>query len=168
MSDLKYGAPGPWDDEPDEDDFESCGLACMMWRDTPLGHWCGYVGVRSDHPCFGTHKNELPDLDVHGGLTCSGEGVAGSVGHWWFGFHCGHLGDYAPGGGGAPPNYTAIMIMFAPNANALAVNLLPQPKGSFNDDDDDRDGRNRLFMGRGGDIDGGGVAVESDKSGRSP
>ena len=100
MSNLKYKTPGPWDDEPDAAGFEACGLACMMWRDTPLGHWCGYVGVRSDHPCFGTHKNELPDLDVHGGLTCSGEGVAGSVGHWWFGFDCGHLGDYAPGRGG--------------------------------------------------------------------
>ena len=28
MSDLKYKTPGPWDDEPDADDFEACGLKC--------------------------------------------------------------------------------------------------------------------------------------------
>ena len=30
MSDLEYKTPGPWDDEPDADDFEACGLACFV------------------------------------------------------------------------------------------------------------------------------------------
>lgn len=97
MSDLKYKTPGPWDDEPDADDFEACGLKCAMRRHPVMGHWCGYVGVPKDHTCFGKHKNELPDLDVHGGLTYSGEGIAGNVGRWWFGFDCGHYGDLLPG-----------------------------------------------------------------------
>lgn len=93
MSDLKYGAPGPWDDEPDEDDFEACGLKCAMRRHPVMGHWCGHVGVPPDHPCFGKDKSQLADFDVHGGITFFGEGDSGNV----LGFNCGHLRDLSPG-----------------------------------------------------------------------
>ena len=100
MSDLKYGAPGPWDDEPDADDFEACGLKCAMRRHVDDGHWCGYVGVPDGHIFFGESEPQAAgrDFDVHGGLVYCGTGDwAGFAGRWWFGFHCGHLVDYAPG-----------------------------------------------------------------------
>jgi len=97
MSDLKYETPGPWDDEPDADDFKACGLKCVMSRHPVMGHWCGHVGVPPGHPCFGKDKSELANFDVHGGITFFGEEVAGNVGRWWFGFNCGHLRDLSPG-----------------------------------------------------------------------
>ena len=81
---------------PDADDFEACGLKCAMRRHGKDGHWCGYVGVPNDHTFFGKHKNELPDLDVHGGITFSGE-ARYLPGLWSFGFDCGHLHDLLPG-----------------------------------------------------------------------
>ena len=38
-------------------------------------------------------------IDVHGGLTYSDDSAPGKESEddlWWFGFDCGHVGDYAP------------------------------------------------------------------------
>jgi len=96
MSDLKYKTPGPWDDEPDADDFEACGLKCAMRRDSILGHWCGYVLVPKDHAFFGKDKFWASDLHVHGGITFSG-GLKDYRGLWAFGFDCARLYDLRPG-----------------------------------------------------------------------
>lgn len=82
---------GPWDDEADKVQWEDpdTGLPCLMLRG-PVGSWCGYVGVRKDHPAYGlpyydrtdnTEDDPLPpaqthlhSIGVHGGLTYSGEG----------------------------------------------------------------------------------------------
>lgn len=99
----EWGA-GPWETEPDRVDFEHAGFPCLLHRGG-LGHWCGYVGLPSGHPLFGLDY-EIPDVDVHGGLTYA-EVCAGHICHvpkpgesdsrWWFGFDCGHAFDLSPG-----------------------------------------------------------------------
>lgn len=62
---------------------------------------CGYVEVPKAHKWFGVnyHNREnykdSPEsiIDVHGGLTYSGD--LRDSGTWWFGFDCNHLGDRA-------------------------------------------------------------------------
>src|SRR5262249_33432277 len=44
---------GPWDTEPDREDFEHVGLACLALRHPEYGNWCGYVGVSATHPLYG-------------------------------------------------------------------------------------------------------------------
>lgn len=104
--------PGPWDQEPNREEFRHEGLPCIIQRG-PSGAWCGYVGVPSGHPLHGVdifaHQEEerapLWDLSVHGGITYS-ERCAGSICHiprpgesddvWWLGFDCCHSGDVTP------------------------------------------------------------------------
>jgi hypothetical protein len=110
---------GPWDDEPDREEWRSHGLPCLVKRG-PSGAWCGYVGVPPGHPWHGTSYNEALcghegcyehhiEVNVHGGLTyaapCDGdegegichvpqEGEPADV--WWLGFDCAHSGDLSP------------------------------------------------------------------------
>lgn len=90
-----------WQIEGDEPRFftdEATGLACAMLRG-PLGHWCGYVGVPTDHALYGKHYDDFP-ARAHGGLTWSGKLPGKYETHsqslWWFGFDCAHSEDYAP------------------------------------------------------------------------
>ncbi len=103
---------GPWDNEPDKVQWPdmATGLPCLAVRHPDLGHWCGYVGVDNEHPCFGKNWEDVPGIDIHGGLTFSdhcqpdseetgichipGEGQPDHV--WWFGFDCAHYGDSSP------------------------------------------------------------------------
>lgn len=47
-----------WEDEPDQEDFESHGLKCQIRRVSWSGHLCGYVGVPKSHPWFGKSYND--------------------------------------------------------------------------------------------------------------
>jgi hypothetical protein len=95
---------GPWDDEPDRDEWRHAGLPCLALRNG-LGAWCGYVAVPPGHPAYGKDCGDV-DASVHGGLTYSHR-CAGDICHvpregetddvWWLGFDCCHLGDEAPG-----------------------------------------------------------------------
>ncbi len=99
--------PGPWQDEPDLVEWrDEAGTPCLIARG-PMGALCGYVGLSPGHPWHGKEYSELPDPDVHGGLTFSSacqEG--GKICHvarpgepeevWWLGFDCNHSGDIAP------------------------------------------------------------------------
>ena len=60
---------GEWDSEPDRATWvhEQTGARCTMRRG-PLGSWCGYVGLRPNHPAAGKDYDQL-NVDVHGGLT---------------------------------------------------------------------------------------------------
>lgn len=104
---------GPWDSEPDKIQWpdEETGLPCIARRaGAALGHWCGYVGVAEDNPCFGKGCEDI-DVEVHGGLTfaeaCAEGDPETSIYHipnpdepdhiWWFGFDCAHSGDRMPG-----------------------------------------------------------------------
>jgi len=57
---------GPWDDEPDREEFEHAGLPCVLLRHSTQGNWCGYVGLPPWHPA--AHRRaDLGWLAVHGG-----------------------------------------------------------------------------------------------------
>ena len=108
---------GPWHHEPDRMEFAHSGFNCLLHRG-PSGVWCGYVGLRPDHPWYGVRYSGCPiscgqeycahsperRMDVHGGLTYSEE-CQGHICHqgdgpgeilWWFGFDCGHAWDISP------------------------------------------------------------------------
>lgn len=88
---------GPWNQEPDRDEFiTAVGLPALLLR-SRTGAWCGYVGVPKDHEKY---KADADDLDAHGGITFCGwrdqpEGTV-SEEFWWFGFDCGHAWDISP------------------------------------------------------------------------
>lgn len=89
---------GDWDSEPDQIEWtdEQTGYPCLMWRNR-VGAWCGYVGITKSHPWFELDYGSLPhDIDVHCGLTYSGNRRDHPKDLWWFGFDCGHLGDVVP------------------------------------------------------------------------
>lgn len=101
---LYLGTPlpdGPWNQEPDHEDFVSPeGFPCIIHRNN-LGAWCGYVAVPTGHPWHGKGYSDV-DADVHGGLTYA-ESCNGPICHmpkpgdpddvWWLGFDCIHSGD---------------------------------------------------------------------------
>lgn len=89
---------GPWEYEPDKVTWIDplTGLECAIERCPDFGHLCGYVGVGPKHPWYGTDKQWIDGVWVHGGLTYSGERV-GESGLWWLGFDCCHGLDYSPG-----------------------------------------------------------------------
>lgn len=117
ITDRAEWPAGPWDDEPDRDEWvdKTTGLPCIAQRG-PVGAWCGYVGVDKTHSWHGviyhqvapgwTHSPETL-VDVHGGLTYSDVcqpkiGIChtptdGDDDRWWFGFDCAHAFDLAPG-----------------------------------------------------------------------
>lgn len=109
-SDRTKWPKGPWDDEPDRVEWrmsEPPGYPLLIVRG-PVGSLCGYVGVPPGHPLYRKVYSEpgASDLEVHGGLTYSGE-CRGDICHapapgepddvWWFGFDTAHAGDYVPG-----------------------------------------------------------------------
>lgn len=99
---------GPWDEEPDREEWRSYGFPCLVRRGGS-GSWCGYVAVPPGHPWHGKGYSELYDEDrapdVHGGLTFAGP-CSGEICHvpapgepddmWWHGFDCAHSGDISP------------------------------------------------------------------------
>lgn len=57
-----------------------------------LTWYCGYVVIPEDHPFYGLDYEEVEeDIDVHGGLTFSGEFE--DVDGFLVGFDCAHAGD---------------------------------------------------------------------------
>ena len=102
---------GPWQSEPDKMQWEdeATKMPCLIVRGSS-GALCGYVGVGPGHQFFGKDYDDLPSVEVHGGLTfaasCSHGDETASVCHrteenepdsvWWFGFDCAHSGDYMP------------------------------------------------------------------------
>ena len=85
--------PGPWHSEPDELEWQHCGLQCCMRRNWS-GAWCGYVRVPEGHPHFGVHYDELYQYDVHCELTFSGS--RRDQDGWWVGFDCSQKCDGTP------------------------------------------------------------------------
>jgi hypothetical protein len=79
--------------------FSHEGFKCVVLF-TRRGHRCGYVGVAPSHPFYDKHYNEVPYMDVHGGLTYSAYASENPTYPTdqiekmkWFGFDCAHLGD---------------------------------------------------------------------------
>lgn len=88
----KLWGPGPWEREPDVAQFWHAGIRCEVGR-ARLGHWCGYVIVKEEHPWHG--QANAADIDVHGGVTYARPDADGT---WRMGFDCGHFGDLMPFG----------------------------------------------------------------------
>lgn len=99
---------GPWDKEPDREEWRHLGLPCLIVRNR-MGGLCGYVGVPPGHPWHGKEMDDV-DAEVHGGITYAAPcAEGGAICHvplpgepesvWWVGFDCVHLDDYAPGEG---------------------------------------------------------------------
>lgn len=101
----------PWQTEPDRVELEFEGYPCLVIRNPSVGNLCGYVGIPEGHPLFGEHY-DIPDVEVHGGLTYGDEGMGEEHDHqpyykpmrdkngkrlYWYGFDCAHSGDYCPG-----------------------------------------------------------------------
>lgn len=96
--------PGPWQAEPDRQEWNYKGLPCLMVRVDTTGSWCGYVAVSPGHPAFEKPYDDL-NVEVHCGLTYA-DHCQGHVCHvpapgepdnvWWFGFDCAHAFDYSP------------------------------------------------------------------------
>lgn len=92
---LEAKKPIPlWLAEPKRHEFEYKGFPVKMLRHDELMTWCGYAGIKKDHELYGVHYDSV-DLEVHGGLTFSGEHNDSNL--WWLGFDCAHGGDLTPG-----------------------------------------------------------------------
>lgn len=96
----------PWESEGDRKEWTAHGLKCLILRHPSAKHLCGYVGVPVGHPYHGLSEDwadgepHWPDLDVHGGVTWTGElPHDGSPDDplWYIGFDCAHSGDLSPG-----------------------------------------------------------------------
>lgn len=54
--------------------------------------FCGYAVIPEDHPFYGADYDDVEgDVDVHGGLTFSGE--LDEIDGFLLGFDCNHFGD---------------------------------------------------------------------------
>jgi hypothetical protein len=76
--------------------FTHSGFECMT-KVSLMGIPCGYVGLDKSHPYYGKHYDDIQDIEVHGGLTFSGNlhEMPGDL--WWLGFDCGHAFDLSWG-----------------------------------------------------------------------
>ena len=87
----------PWETEPGFSDFidEDTGYRCYILRHPELKHLCGYVGLPKEHELYGV-KNTFLNLEVHGGVTFTGELKRPYKVNYAVGFDCAHAGDYSP------------------------------------------------------------------------
>lgn len=69
------------------------GLPWRLHRNL-MGNWCGYVGVFHDHPMYKAKGEMESELNVHGGVTFSGDVPEWGHGEiWWIGFDTSHFYD---------------------------------------------------------------------------
>ena len=61
---------GEWDQEKDFYFWLCDGVPCFILRHGEIGHLCGYVVLRKDHPDIG--KDFDYTYTIHGGITFSG------------------------------------------------------------------------------------------------
>jgi hypothetical protein len=125
---------GPWETEPDLANWTdiATGLDCVAVRHPTIGTWCGYVGVTEDHPCFGKDYDAL-DLRAHGGINWASATLhlcTCAPNFWWFGFDCGHAGDYLPGGLNQQTDEYRTLDYVRKECEALARQLLAIKDGS--------------------------------------
>lgn len=86
-----------WLNEPDHREFMYKGYNCVINRTESLGHLCGYVDIPENSRFYGVKFLELPDINVHGGITFSDFVNTKGKGHVWrIGFDCAHAWDICP------------------------------------------------------------------------
>lgn len=50
---VTEGIRGPWNNEPNRLNWKYRGMDLMLARNPSLLNWCGYVGIKPDHPLYG-------------------------------------------------------------------------------------------------------------------
>lgn len=93
----KWG-DGPWQNEPDAEEFVHLGVRCLIRRHSRVGSFCIYVVVPEGHPWHGAHNRDegITQIRVHGGITFTGTlDFYGDV--YLVGCDMNHGGDFAPG-----------------------------------------------------------------------
>lgn len=71
--------------------FFASGYPCLTIRTAE--HFCGYVGIGKNHPYYRLDFGDANSIEIHGGLTFSGDRIMGmknDSGLWFFGFDTGH------------------------------------------------------------------------------
>lgn len=94
MIDKSKWGSGPWQDEPDELEWQHAGFDCSIHR-SDTGALCGYVACPPGHPFHGVHRLSIR-VEVHGGLTFAAFDP-GDPERYLIGFDCGHAFDDKPG-----------------------------------------------------------------------
>jgi hypothetical protein len=101
----KWFGDGEWVDEPDYVEFTYNGYLCKVYRVCKEemsgrmfgGYLCGYVCIPNGHPLHGKDLTSIDgedhDLDVHGGVTYSGDHL---YDQYMIGFDCAHSYDIVP------------------------------------------------------------------------
>lgn len=83
--------------------WKAHGRYCVA-AENGLGFYIAYVMLEPEHPWYGKHYNQLPDIDVHGGLTYANhrdwkpedfwqDAPDGIPEGWYIGFDTGHAFD---------------------------------------------------------------------------
>jgi hypothetical protein len=85
-------------DEPDYKAWKEGNYPCLALRQEISGTWCGYVGIKEDHPLYAKAK-KVQFLSAHGGITYHefnqyrDSFFGDEKGFFWIGFDCMHSGD---------------------------------------------------------------------------
>jgi hypothetical protein len=80
---------GPWDSEPDREEWHEGEVRCLLTRNYDHGAWHGYAIVQPSHPWAFLHWYALPTFVAEWG-TVTPDGST------WFGFDCAHHGQGTP------------------------------------------------------------------------
>lgn len=94
LIDKSEWGEGPWQDEPDELNYEERGFRCLLIRSV-FGAWVAYVEIPKDHPWYMNEDTPIYSIDVHGGVSYYGNNYHDTP--WLIGFDCNHFTDYMPG-----------------------------------------------------------------------
>lgn len=86
---------GPWNQEPDEEEFEYKGYNCLLRR-SPWGVWCGYIHIKLPSKIYKGEEEDSYDFDVHGGITLAQTWETNDGKILSLGFDCGHFSDKKP------------------------------------------------------------------------
>lgn len=94
---------GEWTNEKHRYEFKHAGFNCLILRNSVMFVLCGYVGIPEGHPYYEKDYDKMDDINVHGGVTYSGDShmhirLEEDVGRelWWVGFDCCHWKDLMP------------------------------------------------------------------------
>ncbi len=95
---ARWPKHGPWNEEPDEVEFQRAGLDCAVLRVGWSGHLCGYVRlpeelVESFRAAEYSWEMANGQIRIHGGLTWRDYDCEGNM---WVGFDCAHSQDASP------------------------------------------------------------------------
>lgn len=101
---------GPWDSEPDREEWREGDVRCLLSRSHATGAWHGYAIVDPEHPWARLHWHAL-------GTDVAEWGSVAPDGSTWFGFDCGHYGQATP----MNPDYFHYVTMWEARRDVTAL-----------------------------------------------